>query len=294
PPLDLVSPALARALTNWLRAPGNSDVTMELAGRTILPSFSMLPVYTDSAASATVPILIFIEDAQRQSEQAQHLKLAALGRLSAGIAHEIRNPLSAIRHSSQLLAESDTLSTADHRLLAIIQRHIKRIDTTITDVMGLARRTEGPPPVLQLQALLQDVMQEYHLTSEDPAEISLESINAEQTVMFEPHHLERVLFNLFRNAERHARIPGTALHINLSGHYTRDNVYCLDVVDNGSGLDTATNDRVLEPFYTTTKEGIGLGLHIVRELCESNGARLLSLPRRRGACFRIMFAAPRS
>lgn len=292
-PLARLSPALATSLTNWLRLPGAATPALELASRTLLPTFSVLPIFSGREAGTNMPVLIFLEDAARQSEQAHNLKLAALGRLSAGIAHEIRNPLSAISHAAQLLAESEQLDADDRKLLDIVQRHGRRINIIVNDVMGLSRRGDGqPPPPLRLQSGLQDILTEYRQQSETPATITLAGIGASQCVYFDPDHLHRVLLNLFRNAERYARRPDSALQIRLLGSQTDNNTFCLDIIDNGPGIDTTAANRILEPFYTTGSKGIGLGLHVARELCESNGARLKPVGCAEGACFRIVFSVP--
>lgn len=287
-----LSPTLADALGNWLRNPGAPTPAIELNGRTLLPTFSILPIFSGRAAEANMPVLIFLEDAERQSEQAHNLKLAALGRLSAGIAHEIRNPLSAISHAAQLLAESEQLSTDDQKLLAIVNRHSHRIDAIVGDVMGLSRRGSGAQPPLLLKQCLQEVVVEYEQQSDQPATVAIEAIAPEQAVRFDPDHLHRIILNLCRNAERYARMPDRPLHIRLLGSRHDNGTYCLDVMDNGPGVDDMTINRILEPFYTTGNQGIGLGLHVARELCESNGARLQPLAHAEGACFRIVFSIP--
>src|SRR5699024_6950483 len=167
-------------------------------------TFSVLPIFDDSAGDTTPPVLIFLEDAQRQAEQAQQLKLAAMGRLSAGIAHEIRNPLSAISHATQLLSESAVLAAEDRKLLAIVDRHSQRIDRIVDDVMGLARRTDTAPATLQLKPWLQETIDEYCGLHDNPPALTLQHIDPTQRVHFWPPHLRRILFNLWDNAEHHA------------------------------------------------------------------------------------------
>src|SRR5699024_4467181 len=191
--LARLSPALSAALTGWLRLPGAPTPAVELPTRTLLPTFSVLPIFSGRAAGTNMPVLVLLENAARQNEQAHNLKLAALGRLSAGIAHEIRNPLSAISHAAQLLAESEQLGADDRKLLDIVQRHGRRIDVIVNDVMGLSRRGDGQPPPLQLQAGLQGILSEYRQQSENPATITLARIGSSQCVLFDPDHLHRVL-----------------------------------------------------------------------------------------------------
>lgn len=288
--INAVSVALTDALNAWLRHSGAATPAIEVGECTLLPSFSVLPVFSGRHAEANLPMLVFLEDAERQNEQAHNLKLAALGQLSAGIAHEIRNPLSAISHATQLLSESKQLTETDRKLLDMIYRHSRRIDNIVEDVMGLSRLENGEQPQLQLRTCLEQSVAEYRQQSEDPAEVSLERVGAGQSVLFDPDHLHRVLFNLCANAEKHARRPGIVLRIRMAGSYNKDNTFCLNIMDNGPGIDAETTNRVLEPFYTTSTNGIGLGLHVARKLCESNGARLKSIASANGACFQIVFS----
>lgn len=290
-PLRETSLALDDALQGWLRAPGDSNRTIQPDGRSLLPTFSVLPTFAGQAGGG-VPILIFLEDLQRQSEQAQQLKLAALGRLSAGIAHEIRNPLSAISHATQLLAESPALADEDRRLLAMVHRHSQRIDRIVDDVMGQSRQDNTGLRPLQLKPWLAETVAEYRELREHPAEIAVEDIDPAQWVQFNPAHLRRVLINLWHNSEHYARRPDVALQVLLTGHHNEHGAFCLDIMDNGPGIDATVSDRMLEPFYTTGGEGIGLGLHVARELCQSNDARLSAVAASHGACFRITFAMP--
>ncbi|HLQ86152.1 MAG TPA: histidine kinase dimerization/phospho-acceptor domain-containing protein [Salinisphaeraceae bacterium] len=289
--LQGASPELARALQTWLRQPGRGINPIEVRGNKLLPTFSLLPALKRGAAGSS--ILILLEDLQRQNELVQQMKLVSLGHLSASIAHEIRNPLSAINHAAQLLAESEALTSEDRRLLDIIYRDSQRIDQIVENVMGLSRRGEAELPPLQLKPWLEYTMAEYRQQRDDPPELLLDDVAEHQQVHFNPAHLRWVLFNLWQNAEHHARRPDTTLRIILSGHYDEDGAFFLDNTDNGPGLDADAVHHILEPFFTTGDEGIGLGLHVARELCESNGARLLPVTERTsGACFRIMFADP--
>lgn len=290
-PLHVASPALNDALMQWLQAPGQPPASFAPGGRTLRPRFSILPTFAHDTTGRATPILIFLEDTQRQHEQAQQLKLAALGQLSASIAHEIRNPLSAITHATQLLAESEALSPEDHKLLDIVQRHGQRIDRIVEDVMGLSRHNTHALPFIHLHTWLQQSLAEYRQLRDAPPEFNLAAMDVTPSVRFNPAHLRRILFNLWQNAEHHARRSDTALRVFLDVTHDDQGHLCLDSTDNGPGMDSDTLDRILEPFYTTSSDGTGLGLHLARELCDANHARLIPLATVRGACFRIQFAA---
>ena len=283
-PLNELSPALERALVNWrARAPASNDIIR--AG-----SNSLLPVFSRLGHGESASVLIFLEDAARQSEQAQQLKLVSIGRLSASIAHEIRNPLGAISHAGQLLAESATLDGEDMRMLDIIHRHSRRIDNIINSVMGLSRRSQLSRRTLTLSAWMDEVIDDYLDYNDDAPDFDIDDFDPGLQVEFDPDHLRQVLFNLWDNAQRHARKAGIELTIRLTGHRNRSDRFCLDIIDNGPGIDIAILDQIMEPFFTTKREGTGLGLHIAGELCEANGGQLAPVAHSAGACFRITFA----
>ena len=283
-PLAHLSPALERALVHWReRNPASSEIIR--AG-----SHSLLPVFSTLGPEPHASVLIFLEDAMRQSEQAQQLKLVSIGRLSASIAHEIRNPLGAISHAGQLLAESQALGPDDRRMLDIIHRHSRRIDNIINSVLGLSRRSQLSRRTLALSGWLLDAIDDYLGTNEEAPDFDLDEFDPQLQIEFDPDHLRQVLFNLWDNAQRYARKQDIELTIRLSGHRNRHDRFCLDVIDNGPGIDPAILDQIMEPFFTTTREGTGLGLHIAGELCEANGAQLMPVAHSAGACFRIVFA----
>ncbi|GAB3680168.1 sensor histidine kinase [Salinisphaera aquimarina] len=283
-PLALLAPALDDALDQWRAHPHAAIAPVSSGQQSLLPLFSRL------GNDAGAPVLIFLEDAVRQREQAQQLKLVSIGRLTSNIAHEIRNPLGAISHAGQLLAESHAMSDDEIRLLDIIHRHTRRIDGIVNNVLGLSRRSRLARRPLPIAQWLADTVEDYRETGEDVPDFSIKAIADDLQVEFDPDHLRQVLFNLWDNAQRYARREDAELAIELSGGHNRTGQFCLDVRDNGPGIDVAIADEIMEPFFTTAREGTGLGLHIASELCEANGARLLPVAQSAGACFRIVFA----
>ncbi|KEZ78468.1 sensor histidine kinase [Salinisphaera hydrothermalis] len=281
PPAALAElpPALGEALAAWRRRRILPDM-IEVAGRRLQPQFAAL-------GNDQAPTLIFLDDARRASEQAQQMKLMALGRLTASIAHEIRNPLGAISHAEQLLAESSAFGTDDSRLLAMIHRHCQRIDRIISDVLGLARRAAQRPRTLELSAWVAEAVADYRETQDDPPRFIQTGDWPAGHLRFDPGQLRQVLFNLWDNSNRHARgtiAPGIELHAHLDANRN----LVLDIIDDGPGIAPELLDRIAEPFFTTAADGTGLGLHIARELCEANGARLIPMNHAQGACFRIL------
>lgn len=236
------------------------------------------------------PILVEIEDASRLQEQAQQIKLAALGRLSASIAHEIRNPLSAISHAGQLLMEAPDLEPDNKRLLGMIQRHSDRIDKIINDVMALSRREAARPEAIPLAAWLRESIDLYRESNNKGSRaIELGEVPRDVRVLFDPRHLQQLIFNLWDNAFRHGASHADKFEVRVSHGMDRNGRPWIDIADNGPGITPDVLERIFEPFFTTSHGGTGLGLYLCRELCEFNQARLSYQRRPVGACFRISF-----
>lgn len=278
-------PALAWELQAWLVAPHLAVEPFD-AGR-----HSFIPHFTRLGEGTTAPVLIFLEDARRVSEAAQQIKLAALGRLTAGIAHEIRNPLSAISHAGQLLEESDKLGADERRLLAILHRHTQRIDGVIESVLGLSRRGKALPARLDLGAWLAQAVTDYRQAHRQPPELRLEVPRKALYIHADPSQLQQVFTNLVDNAERHASQPGQALRVTVSAGTGAGGEPFFDVADNGPGIAAKVAAHLMEPFFTTEATGTGLGLYLARELCEVNFAHIGLLRREGGATFRVTFAS---
>ncbi len=240
------------------------------------------------------PILIFLEDVGIMNARVQQSKLASLGRLSASIAHEIRNPVGAMSHAAQLLAESEALTEDDVRLTEIIQIHSSRVSHIIDNVLQLSRRDSSRPERLLLGDWLPDFAEEFTETLElQEGEFSVGDIPAGLEVRMDRSHLHQVLWNLCDNAVKYASETGGILVEVHGGRMQGKGRPYIEVVDSGLGVDKATADKIFEPFFTARSGGTGLGLYISRELCELNRATLVYLDRPGGgSIFRIVFADP--
>jgi two-component system sensor histidine kinase PilS (NtrC family) len=228
------------------------------------------------------------------AERVQQSKLAALGRLSASIAHEIRNPVGAMSHAGQLLAESPNLSSDDRRLTDIIQNNSERVSTIINNVLQLSRREATKPTRLSLGDWLDEFLPEFSQTMQVPVEqIGVHEASGDLEVRFDPSHLHQVVWNLCDNAIRYAD-PRDGIKVEIKlGRLTPSYRPYLEVADRGSGIEPAAAERIFEPFFTDRKGGTGLGLFISRELCQLNRAILLYEPRSGGgSLFRIVFSDP--
>jgi len=236
--------------------------------------------------------VIFLEDMQRVQAEAQQIKLAALGRLTANIAHEVRNPLSAISYATELMQEEQG-DAKQQRLLKIILDNTHRINQIVQDVMQLNRRDRALVEVFELTGLLRTFIEEFTQAERlEPSVLVLMGAQPGQ-VIFDRGHLRQVLWNLCSNALRYGRsLPGSIV---LKTSFENGRV-TLEVQDDGPGIPAEYQTKLFEPFFTTAAEGTGLGLYIAQELCGANGARLeyhsqedLAEGARTGACFRITF-----
>ncbi|MGH8426739.1 MAG: sensor histidine kinase [Gammaproteobacteria bacterium] len=231
--------------------------------------------------------LLFVEEVDAAAKQAQALKLAALGRLGAGIAHQFRNPLGAIAHAGQLLAETPGLGARETGLVQIIRRQSGRLDRLIGDLLNLARPGTGGAYPFRLGAWLEEfIAAERERVPERAARLKLSTPVADLEVRFDPVHLEHIVANLVDNAFLHGDSPAGVELVCIR----RDGRATIEVRDRGPGL-PADVERLFEPFATTAATGTGLGLYIARELADANGANLSALSRAGGgACFRLELA----
>lgn len=242
-------------------------------------------------------ILVFIEDMSKVTQQAQQMKLASLGRLTAGIAHEIRNPLGAISHAAQLMEESPHIDASDQQMLDIIRRHSRRVNGIIENVLSLSRRKQANTDLVDLARWLDEFRADFLQTQETtspPSNIDLKIALDLPEARFDKSQIEQVLVNLCDNGLRYSQQHSGDRKIELSTGATADGQRAyVDVKDFGPGVSTESSQSVFEPFYTTDKGGTGLGLYLARELCEANQAHLsLVEDNQTGCCFRITFAHP--
>jgi two-component system, NtrC family, sensor histidine kinase PilS len=239
-------------------------------------------------------VIVFLEDTTDIQHQAQQLKLAALGRMSGTIAHEIRNPLGAISHAAQLLAESRDLGPSDQRLTDIINTHAKRVNGVIENVLELSRRKPPSPNRHKLAQLLADFVTEFKQMHPDRAEIDVSVTPAATEVRVDAAQLNQALTNLTQNGLRYSIMRLGRPQVRLEGglDVRTDRPY-LNIIDFGPGVADDMIENLFEPFFTTEQAGTGLGLYITREICEANQARITYTRHDEGgSCFRILFAHP--
>jgi two-component system sensor histidine kinase PilS (NtrC family) len=215
--------------------------------------------------------VIFLQDVTAIENQAQQLKLASMGRLTASIAHEVRNPLSAIGHATSLLAE-DLVEPSQARLLKIVGDNVARVNRMVEDILQLSRKVQPHSEPLMLGAFLAEIRAEFQETHALSADMIAVGGSGDAPVRFDALHLREVVVNLLTNAIRYA--SATAGSIRLFVVSDNPGRLELHVQDDGPGITPEVRAHLFEPFYTTSSKGTGLGLYLARELCLNNGAML--------------------
>jgi len=280
-------PVLYETFSQWKASPRQklNPIKVQQAGPELQISYASLD------EQETSDIILFIEDTREMAQQAQQLKLASLGHLTASIAHEVRNPLGAISHAAQLLAESETVTPHDHRLTEIIQNHSNRVNKIIENILQLSRRNTSTPRKINLDVFLDNFVNSYKQTNLEDIHIDMVFLNDHIECNIDPSQLEQILSNLCDNGLRYSKQATGVASITLKSYIDeRQGHPCLDIIDDGEGIPEESQDKVFEPFYTTDNAGTGLGLYLSRELCESNQARLDYTTDDGKSCFRISFA----
>jgi two-component system sensor histidine kinase PilS (NtrC family) len=275
--LATLLPGFAQAWRAWHAGASAGSADLAVRGRDV--RLRLLDASAEEKFS-----VVFIEDTTRARDHAQQLKLAALGRLTANIAHEIRNPLAAISHASELLGEEKR--AADRaRLTRIIHDNTLRLDRLVSDVLQLNRRDRVAAERIALGPWLRSFLAEFVANESVGAERFVLEAPRDACIEFDREHLRQVLWNLLRNAARFAQHAAGSVRIVLGGFADRIE---LSIIDNGPGVPASNQGQLFEPFFTTDSKGTGLGLYLAREMCAANRATLEYVDEPRGAHFRIV------
>lgn len=290
--LERLAPVVSRILADW-RKQGNpllQPPAFTSADGTTRINAYIAPVGSDEAG----PVLMFLEDAGLLAAKIQQTKLAALGRLSASIAHEIRNPIGALSHAGQLLAESPAIGAEDRRLTDIINTNCQRVSEIVDNVLQLSRRENSRPELIYLAGWTREFAAEFSSTLElFEGQIAV-AAGEDVEVRMDPGHLRQVAWNLCENAAKYASEAAGGIAIELRhGRLAGSRRPYFEVADRGPGIAEEMREQIFEPFATGRTGNTGLGLFISRELCECNGAALIYEVRDGGgSVFRIVFADP--
>ena len=289
--LAVAAPELAQRLRHWRQGGASNDQPLQLAHDLpeVLPRFARLLAEGDQA-------LVFLDDTSLLSRRAETLTLATLGRFSASLAHEIRNPLAAISYATQLLEESIDIPETDRRLLQIIYQQTLRMNGIVENVLSLARRERAQPEHVELGDFARHFIEDYraiHPPENDQLEAATPALPV--ATMVDRRQLHQVVTVLVHNALVYGRVPGEPARVGLRVHTDAADGPVLDVVDRGPGIPDMVASQLFRPFFTTSPHGTGLGLYIARELCLANQATLEYVPvPAGGACFRIRLPAARA
>jgi len=252
----------------------------------------LMPSFNSLGGDAQLA-LIFLEDTSKTTQQATQLKLASLGRLTASIAHEIRNPLGALSHAAQLLRESEEIGDADQRLVDIIEKNSGRMNNIIENILQISQRRPSQPERIQIVNFLQNFVDDFRVGRNPQPEIKVDIAVKDCAVLFDVGQLIQVLTNLCENGIRYSirKVNRPLLELHAAEDKRTGRPF-LDVIDYGEGINPEVAEKMFEPFFTTSSKGLGLGLYLARELCEANRAHLEYLPiPSGGTCFRITFAS---
>jgi two-component system sensor histidine kinase PilS (NtrC family) len=281
-----VAPALAQRLYRWRVNGGGESKPLSLVPDMpdVIPRFARLSTTTEL-------FVIFLDDSTMVSRRAEELTLTNLGRLSASIAHEIRNPLAAISYSAQLLEESPDLPETDRRLEEIVLHHCSRMNGIIENVLNLSRRERSRPEPLDVSQWVFRFVEEYKANHrfEEGQELRAATQAPDLSAMVDPAQLNQVVSCLVHNAIVHGHLPDQPARVTVAARRLPDNGQTVvEVLDRGPGIPPKVAATIFEPFVTTHEHGTGLGLYIARQLCEANQASLDYVPTAGGgSCFRI-------
>ena len=239
----------------------------------------MMPVDLEQRAGT----LIFLEDIEQAEVQAQQIKLAALGRLSASIAHEIRNPLSAIKQAAQLIGEEVSHSPEARALTLMIDKNVDRIDRIVRDVSLLGRRDRGNPAPLEIEYAVTELTDELCTTLDAPRSAFRLALSGAAMIYVDRSHFDEMMVNLMSNAWRHSTKGSdcVSVTVNINDEMQRA---IINVIDNGRGVTEDIADRIFEPFFSGSGS-TGLGLYLVRELALANGGSVRLGSSQHGARF---------
>lgn len=243
----------------------------------------LIPRFIELEPSRRQGAVVVLEDMTELEAQAQRMKLASLGMLTANLAHEIRNPLSAIRHAAGLLREDNGADVIE-RLTRIIGDNADRLNGLVEDVLALNRRDRIQRQDVALAEMVPAFVQHFAQREQVPEPVIQIHQSGDPHLCMDVNHLEQILWNLLRNAWRYCtRQPGS-IRVRLSALADRVDI---DIINDGPGIPAETRTRLFEPFYTTSKQGTGLGLYIARDLAEVNGGRLSYMEIADGTLFRL-------
>lgn len=252
---------------------GELDVTLPLAGG-VSRSLRLRLRFTRQREGSEELCVLFLEDNRELLARSRQEKLAAMGRVSAGIAHEIRNPLAAIAQANALIAE-DVAGMRAEQLTRMVASNVQRLKRLVDDVTEVAPGVQPETTALDASELVHETCVDWVLVNGIEAgpqsRFRLQIAEPGLVALFDAEHLRRILVNLLDNALRHAEDGAGSIAVQLARH---GDMLELAVRSAGPPVPPEVERHLFEPFFSTRSRGTGLGLYICRELCERHGARI--------------------
>ncbi len=258
--------------------PQQADVTIHHAGRgpQRMRVRTQITATQDGGNGAAERLCVmFMQDQREMEARLRTEKMASMGRMSAAVAHEIRNPLAAIAQANALLDE-DLADPRLRQLTQMVQQNVKRLDRIVEEVLGISRiqhaDSASAPSLLGLNESVQRICHDWQVQTENRPLLRIELSVEDRVVRFETEHLRRVLFNLLDNARRYASQRLDAIQV-CTGTSTMGQGMLI-VWSDGAAMDQSVERHLFEPFFSSESRSTGLGLYICRELCERHGATI--------------------
>lgn len=262
-------PELGIILTNW-----QNNVYSSFDDKCLIGGMEFM-VHASPLTEQDPPyLMVSLRSYEEVAKETQANKLASLGQLTANLAHEIRNPLSAISHANELLQENN-IDDVDEHLKIIIEHNVERINKMIREILSLNKRDRINRRIIHIRKYLKSFLTEFmvsHPESVNCIKVKIECTE-ENTIFMDEDHLQQILDNLMNNAWKYSKKNSDAIRISVIPHPLSQEV-AISIGDNGEGVPEEIQDRIFEPFYTTSQEGTGLGLYVARELAQVNNGKL--------------------
>jgi two-component system sensor histidine kinase PilS (NtrC family) len=291
----LMGEPLVKVLPNYAAPPlGEPPRRAEATGRRAdgsgFPMGFTLSALLDANGNASGLLLAFqdlteIKTLRDRAERAQ--RLAALGQLAAGLAHEIRNPLSSISGSVEMVREGNTLSPEDRRLMGIVISEVERLNSLVTTMLQVGRPDQIATELLDLRSIASDVVAVARGESTMSNGLRIEEIRPEKPVMVtaDPDRMRQVVWNLVKNAVQASPHCG---RVEVRTGRDEAGRAFLEVADQGPGIKPAHRERLFDMFYSGRSHGVGLGLALVKQIVDQHHAQIEIIDRSgNGTCFRV-------
>lgn len=291
----LLGESLSRVLPDYAtqplrEPPKRADTSGRRADGTEFPMGYTLSALLDADGNASGLLLAFqdlteIMTLRRRAEGAR--KLAVLGQLATGLAHEIRNPLSSISGSVEMVREGNALSPEDRRLLGIVISEVDRLNSLVTTMLQVGRPSQIEAKPVDLRSIAGEVAAVARGEATASNGLQIEEIGSDDPIIVtvDPDRMRQVVWNLVKNAVQASPRRGK---VEIRTGRDQTGRAFLEVADEGSGIGAAHRERLFDMFYSGRTHGVGLGLALVKQIVDQHGARIEILDRDGpGTCFRV-------